>query len=127
MTPDKFRAKWHTEADALRRRHASVDGAALCEEMLVDFDAVVAAEMEVALNLQEAAAESGYSPDHLGALVRKGKIPNVGRPKAPRIRRSDLPRKPSLLRSFPPAFKLPGATSGQIARAVVNSKKGVPR
>jgi hypothetical protein len=127
MTPHDFRAKWRSEAEALRRRHATVDGAELCKEMLTDFDAVVAAEMEVALNLQEAAAESGYSPDHLGALVRKGKIPNVGRPKAPRIRRSDLPRKPSLLRSFPPPFKLPGATSGQIARAVVNSKKGVPR
>ena len=73
------------------------------KEILADFDAVVAAEMEVTLNLQEAAAESGFSADHLGALVRQGKIPNVGRPKAPRIRRSDLPQKASLFRPHSPA------------------------
>ena len=37
--------------------------------------------------------ESGYSADHLGRLVRDGKIPNAGRPGAPRIARSHLPRK----------------------------------
>ena len=127
MSPDDFRAKWRTEADALRRRHASVDGAALCVEMLADFEAVVATEMDAALNLQEAAAESGYSPDHLGALVRQGKIPSVGRPNAPRIRRQDLPRKASRLRAPSPAFRLLGATPGQIARAVVDSTKGATR
>ena len=43
--------------------------------------------------LVEAARESGYSADHLGRLVRDGKIPNAGRPGAPRIARRDLPRK----------------------------------
>lgn len=127
MSPEEFRAKWRTEAEALRRRHAIVDGAELCAEILADFDAVVATEMEAALNLQEAAAESGYSPDHLGALIRQGKIPNAGRPKAPRIRRQDLPRKTSRLRPSPPTFRLLGATPGQIARAVVDSTKGATR
>ena len=40
-----------------------------------------------------AARESGYSADHLGRLVRDGRIPNAGRPGAPRIARSHLPRK----------------------------------
>ena len=47
-----------------------------------------------ALTLQEAAVESGYSADHLGRLVRDGKITSAGQPNAPRIRRADLPRKP---------------------------------
>lgn len=51
------------------------------------------ADSEV-LNLQDAARESGYSADHLSRLLKEGKVPNVGRPHAPRIRRGDLPRKP---------------------------------
>ena len=45
------------------------------------------------LNLQEAASESGFSSDHLGELVRQGKLTNAGRRNAPRIRRADLPVK----------------------------------
>ena len=67
---------------------------------------IVAAELEQALRvlgedtltLVEAAQLSGYSADHLGSLVRRGKLPNVGRKNAPRIRRSDLPiKKPTRL------------------------------
>lgn len=127
MTPDQFRTKWRNEADALRRRHATVDGAELCKELLTDFDLVVAAEMEILLNLQEAAAESGYSPDHLGSLIRKNVIPNAGRAGAPKIRRSDLPRKANGLRPPPQAFRLVPATPGEVARAVVNSTNGAKR
>jgi hypothetical protein len=64
---------------------------------------VAAAELEQALrtfrdeslNLTEAAKASGYTADHLGELVRSGKIPNAGRINAPRIRRADLPTKPN--------------------------------
>ena len=45
------------------------------------------------LSLRDAAVESGYSRDHLARLVREGKIPNAGRPKAPRVLRRHLPRK----------------------------------
>ena len=45
------------------------------------------------LTLVEASAMCGYSADHLGFLVRTGKIPNYGRKNAPRIRRADLPTK----------------------------------
>ena len=63
-------ATWRTQAKALRRYRD-----------------------ETTLSLTEAARESGYSTDHLGRLVRDGKIPNTGRPGAPRIARSHLPRK----------------------------------
>ena len=46
-----------------------------------------------ALSLQQAARESDYSASHLGRLVSQGKIPNAGRPGAPRIARGDLPSK----------------------------------
>ena len=82
---------------------------------------------ETPLTLPEAAALSGYSTDHLGRLVREGKIPNAGRPNAPRIRRQDLPRKPSSLRHRNQEISLIPATPRQIARDVVNSNEGEPR
>ncbi len=47
-----------------------------------------------ALTLAQAAAESGYSKDHIALLVASGAYENVGERGAPRIRRQDLPRKP---------------------------------
>ena len=41
----------------------------------------------------ETARRSEYSADYLGRPVRDGKIPNAGRPGAPRIALKDLPRK----------------------------------
>jgi hypothetical protein len=49
---------------------------------------------EDAVTLSEAERIGGYSADHLARLVREGKLPNVGRKHAPRIRRTDVPLKP---------------------------------
>ncbi|MGI8497329.1 MAG: hypothetical protein ACR2OG_07090 [Gemmatimonadaceae bacterium] len=46
------------------------------------------------LTLGDAARRSGYSADHLARLVRSGRLPNAGRPHAPRIRLVDLPLRP---------------------------------
>jgi len=107
----------------MRHRAASVNGAALLEEVLTDFASVSRGDGDETLNLQQASQESGYSADHLGRLVREGKIPNAGRPNAPRIRRADLPRKASGLRPAQVPLSLLGATPRQIARAVVTSDK----
>lgn len=56
--------------------------------------------MNTPLSLRQAAAESGYHEDSLGRLVRQGKIPNVGRLHAPKIRRRDLPKRPSIDESW---------------------------
>ena len=45
------------------------------------------------LTLEQAAMMSGYSSDHLGALVRRGDIPQAGQPNAPRIHFRDLPKR----------------------------------
>jgi hypothetical protein len=88
-----FRARWIARRDALRQLHALVDGAELCDALLGELDTLLAASAGELLSLRQAAAESGYSPDHLGRLIREGKLPNAGRLHAPRIRRGHLPMK----------------------------------
>jgi len=127
MTALEFLEKWSAEAETLKRRGALVDGAALLTEVLADLAAVTRGDAGQTLNLQEAARESGYSADHLGRMLRDGKLPSAGRPNAPRIRLRDLPRKPTALRPDRPPVSLLGATPGQIARAVVTSTQGERR
>ena len=100
-----------TQAEALRE----------CASML---EQALHARDDTLLTLEEAKRVSGYSGDHLGRLVREGKIPNAGRRYAPRIRRRDLPRRARRLQTTSPRPHLAGATPGQIARAVVNSDPG---
>ena len=45
------------------------------------------------LTLAQASAESGYSVDHLGRLLREGSIPNAGRRGAPRLQFGSVPRR----------------------------------
>ena len=123
MNRDEFRAKWRNEAAAFRRRHVLVDAAALCEEILEDFEAVNHSEREDILSLQQAAAESGYSADHLGRLVRIGRIPNAGRPNSPKIRRRDLPLRPSRARQLASLGTHVGPSRVEIARSIVGRAK----
>jgi hypothetical protein len=89
---DELLARWRAEAELLRRYgHAAT--AAACELHAREVAAVLSAVGAEQLTLSEAAAESGFSEEHLGRLVREGKLPNVGRRGAPRIRRADLPLK----------------------------------
>jgi hypothetical protein len=91
--------------------------------ILAELDAVICDTDSEPLTLARAAEESGYSVDHLARLVRAGRIPNAGRPRAPRVRRSDVPKRPGVLPSGPP-MAIVGASRRQIARAVVNSEQG---
>ena len=85
-------ASWRKQAKALRR-YGSEPPAVALERCATELEATLVERDETTLSLVEAARESGYSADHLGRLVRDGKIPNAGRPGAPRIARVDLPRK----------------------------------
>jgi hypothetical protein len=42
------------------------------------------------MSLTEAAERTGYSAEHIGRLVRRGRLPNAGRKNAPRVRLGDL-------------------------------------
>ncbi|GIW51245.1 MAG: hypothetical protein KatS3mg081_0600 [Gemmatimonadales bacterium] len=119
MKARDFVEKWAAEAERLRRYGALVDGARLIDDLLEDFRALEADEANALLTLQEAARESGYSADHLGRLIRQGRIPNSGRPGAPLIRRGDLPLKPGLRRRAA-AVHLLGAR--QLVRAIVEEE-----
>ena len=83
---------WRTQAKTLREYGGETPAVAL-ESCAAQLEAALRQRDETTLNLTEAARESGYSTDHLGRLVRDGKIPNAGRPGAPRIARRHLPRK----------------------------------
>ena len=107
----------------MQQRGALVQGAGLLDEVLRDFEAVTKDYRDEPLNLTQAAAESGYSADYLGRLVKNGTIPNAGRPNAPRIQRASLPRKAGRLRPPSNSGHLTSASPGQIARAVVTSDK----
>ena len=85
-------ANWRRHAKALRRYGGETPATAL-ESCAAELEATLVERDETTFSLVEAATESGYSADHLGRLVRDGRIPNAGRPGAPRIARTDLPRK----------------------------------
>lgn len=127
MTREELVRRWTDRRDDYDRLVATVSAIRIIDEFLADVSAVFATEEDAVLTLQEGARESGYSPDHLGRLVRHGAIPNAGRKRAPRIRRQDLPRKAATLPVSRPRPQLVGATPEQIARSVVNSNHGETR
>lgn len=83
---------WLRQAEALRR-YGGGNLAVVLERCADELEATVRERDETTLTLTDAARESGYTREHLGRLVRDGKIPNAGRPGAPRIARRHLPRK----------------------------------
>ena len=85
-------AGWRKQAKALRRYGGDTPATAI-ERCADDLEATLVERDETTFSLVEAARESGYTATHLGRLVRDGKIPNAGRPNAPRIARRHLPRK----------------------------------
>jgi hypothetical protein len=72
------------------------------------------------VTLTEGSRRCKYTADHLGRLVSKGKLKNYGRPNAPLVRVSDLPRKAGTLPAVPYPSHVIGATCREIARAVVS-------
>lgn len=98
MRHDDLKAKWAAEASKMQQRDDFVRGARLCEEFLADLDGLEECVDEPLLSVREAAQLSGYSADHIGRLVRDGRIPDRRPPGSKgriAIRRADLPRKPS--------------------------------
>lgn len=92
IAPAELVAAWRDRAAALRRYAPEVanaweDAAAELEASLRDFGAEL-------LTLEGAARECGYRADHLGRLVKAGRLANLGRSGAPKVRRGELPRKP---------------------------------
>lgn len=87
---------WGDEAKVLRRRGAPglADALLSCSDEL---EAALDAWLHEELDIRTAAAESGYTEDHLRDLVRSGRLPDPRPPGSEgriHIRRDDLPRRP---------------------------------
>jgi hypothetical protein len=85
-------AGWRARAE-LFRKHGVEQAAATIEVLAVELEAVLQADDGRCLTLRQGSEESGYSVEHLARLVREGKLANVGRKYAPRVRRGDLPKR----------------------------------
>lgn len=86
--------RWEEEADRLRTR--GLEREARMEESFAEELRQRVSEWRFeALTVAEASEETGYSESHLRALLSDGKLENVGREGAPRMRRGDLPAKPA--------------------------------
>ena len=123
MLPANLPGQWRTLAKELRRFGAEPQARALesCADELTE---ALRATDEELLTLRRAAAESGYSVDHVARLLREGKIPNAGEKSRPRVRRKDLPVRPGK-----PAEKRDNSTEigyipGRLFRDIIQSKYG---
>lgn len=96
MTREEFVVRWRAHLSEWARVGALVDGARVCQNVLEDFEALTRAEDDAELSLSEAAAESGYSGDHLRRLHREGKLPAHRMGRRLFFRSADLPKKPAL-------------------------------
>ena len=94
MTPRDLALHWRERADLLER-YGAREAAEALRACASDLEASVAMQEAEALTLAEAAEVSGYAVDSLARLIKTGKLRNVGRKRAPRVRAADLPRKPT--------------------------------
>jgi hypothetical protein len=92
---DWWRDVFARSCESLR---SQVDAAALVREVVASIRSIREASLNELLSLTEAAERTGHTADHIGRLVREGKVPNAGRKNAPRVRIRDLVshRKPKL-------------------------------
>jgi hypothetical protein len=88
---------WDRYADECTEFGVSNEAAALVRTVIASIRAIRKTTLDQAISLAEAARVSGYTAGHLGRLVRAGKITNVGRKGAPKVRQRDLPTKPAKL------------------------------
>jgi hypothetical protein len=91
-TPRELNEKWIQRAHFLRE-YGDTNCARLWELAANELRDAFETHGDETLSLTEGGRESGYSPDHLSRLIKRGVIANAGREGAPRIRRADVPIK----------------------------------
>lgn len=83
---------WETEfAGRCEELDVHVSASALARNIVCSLRQMRSDAIENSVSLSEAARRSGYSSEHLGRLIREGKIFNAGRKGSPRIRLRDIP------------------------------------
>jgi hypothetical protein len=119
-TPNDLAAQWRERA-ALLREYGDGNTARLWLIAAKELEQAIQAAGEETLSLTDAARLSGFTADHLGQLVKRGKIRNAGRPGAPRIRRCDLPAKKT---NGPGRPRRRAPVAREHIRTIANSYKG---
>jgi hypothetical protein len=84
--------RWRAEAERLRRYGADAQGKTL-EACAAELESLAREVGERAVTLREAQELSGFSYSALEKMVRRGRLPNAGTKRRPRLRVADLPRK----------------------------------
>lgn len=113
---------WRAEASRLRQWGACAE-AAILERVAEQLECAIRDESGDMLTLEEAARLTGYSVEHLGRLVRQGKLENVGRKHVPRVRPGDLVRKAGHPLQPAPAIVRLDRSKASIARAIATAKE----
>lgn len=92
-TPADLPAAWRAEADRLERYAPAA--AEAFRTAADELDQAQREQVDELLTLSEASSASGYAKRSIREMVADGRIANAGRRNAPRVRRGDLPVKPS--------------------------------
>lgn len=84
--------KWRAKACVLQE-YGDDQAANICELHASELERWWHEDQREPVTVAEAAALSGFSQSHLFHCIEDGTLPNAGRRGAPRIRRSDVPKK----------------------------------
>jgi hypothetical protein len=111
-------AAWKREADDYANKGIAAEAVSTLNRCALELEAAIRSDEERVVSLQDASRICGYSADHLGVLLRQGKLANYARSGAPRLRVCELPRKAGRL--TPP--RSDAKMRWQIAREIANPK-----
>src|SRR5688500_16967490 len=92
MTPADLVVRWREQAAQYDRD--GQPGGRLLGRVAKELEAALVEHDSTLVGLNDGARLSGYSADHLGRLVKSGKLQNYGSKHRPRVRIGELPRKP---------------------------------
>jgi len=92
-----------------------------------ELEAALAATESNDLTIGQASDVTGYSPDHLGRMIRQGKLENIGEKHRPRLRRADveqLSTSPRKRRADLPSNSVTGYDPRADARSLARRRNG---
>lgn len=94
---NQMATEWAAFSRQLRERAGANEAAAAYASAATDLRAVAEElddQLDASLTVADASRECGYSERQLRRMIAEGRLDNVGRRYAPRLRRRDLPQKP---------------------------------
>jgi hypothetical protein len=115
-------SRWRADASTVER--FSVDGGRTLRACADELEQSLHGMDVEALSLTSAAARSGYHPDSLGRMIRRGTLRNVGSQSRPKVRACELPMKPGRTEPalMPSSNAIPSTI--EIAREALSKRRG---